>query len=45
VAGAVIDLLPRVGVMIAADLWRMGVAALLPLVDQHLAAVYAVRSG
>jgi len=44
-AGAVIDRLPRVGVMIASDLWRMALAGLLPLVDQHLAAVYAVAFG
>jgi hypothetical protein len=37
--------LPRVGVMIAADLWRMALAGLLPLVDQHLVAVYAVTFG
>jgi predicted MFS family arabinose efflux permease len=45
VAGAVIDRLPRFRVMIAADLWRMALAAALPLVDQHLAAVYAVAFG
>jgi predicted MFS family arabinose efflux permease len=45
VAGAVIDRLPRVRVMIAADLWRTALAGLLPLVDQHLAAVYAVAFG
>ena len=45
VAGAVIDRLPRVRVMVAADLWRMALAALLPLVDQHLVAVYAVAFG
>jgi MFS family permease len=44
-AGAVIDRLPRVRVLIAADLWRMALAGLLPLVDQHLAAVYAVAFG
>jgi MFS family permease len=44
-AGAVIDRLPRVRVMIAADLWRMALAAALPLVDQHLLAVYAVAFG
>jgi predicted MFS family arabinose efflux permease len=44
-AGAVIDRLPRVRVLIAADLWRMALACLLPLVDQHLAAVYAVAFG
>jgi MFS family permease len=45
VAGVVIDRLPRVRVLIAADLWRMALAGLLPLVDQHLAAVYAVAFG
>jgi len=45
IAGAVIDRLPRVRVMIAADLWRMALAGLLPLVDQHLVAVYAVAFG
>jgi predicted MFS family arabinose efflux permease len=44
-AGAVVDRLPRVRVMVAADLWRMGLAALLPLVDHQLAAVYAVAFG
>jgi MFS family permease len=44
-AGAVIDRLPRVRVMIAADLWRMTLAGLLPLVDQHLVAVYAAAFG
>ncbi len=42
IAGAVADRLPRVRVMVAADLGRMAVAALLPLIDQHLAAVYAI---
>jgi MFS family permease len=45
VAGAVIDRLPRMRVMIAADLWRMTLAGVLPLVDQHLAAVYTVAFG
>jgi predicted MFS family arabinose efflux permease len=45
VAGAVIDRLPRLQVMIAADLWRIALAGLLSLVDQHLAAVYAVAFG
>jgi MFS family permease len=45
VAGAVIDRLPRVRVLIAADLWRMALAGLLPLVDQHLLALYAVAFG
>src|SRR6266545_3196874 len=45
VAGVVADRLPRVGVMAAADLWRMGLAALLPLASTHLAAVYALAFG
>jgi len=45
VAGVVIDRLPRVRVMVDADLWRMTLAGVLPLVDQHLAAVYAVAFG
>jgi Transmembrane secretion effector len=44
-AGAVIDRLPRVRVMIVADLWRMALAAVLPMVDQDLVAVYAVAFG
>jgi predicted MFS family arabinose efflux permease len=44
-AGVVVDRLPRVRVMVAADLWRMGLAGLLPLVDHELAAVYAVAFG
>ena len=43
VAGAVADRLPRIRVMVLADLWRMGLAALLPLASHHLAAVYAGR--
>ena len=45
IAGAVVDRLPRVRVMIAADLWRMALAAALPLVDHQLVAVYAVVFG
>ena len=44
-AGVMVDRLPRVRVMVAADLWRMGLAGLLPLVDHHLVAVYAVAFG
>jgi predicted MFS family arabinose efflux permease len=44
-AGVVADRLPRVRVMVAADLWRMALAGVLPLVDQHLAAMYAVAFG
>src|SRR5258707_4916891 len=39
VAGAVVDRLPRIRVMVAADLWRAALAAGLPLADHHLAAV------
>lgn len=42
VAGLLIDRLPRVRVMIAADLWRVAVAATLPLVADSVGAVYAV---
>ncbi len=45
IAGAVVDRLPRVRVMVAADLWRTALAGVLPLVDHHLAAVYAVGFG
>jgi hypothetical protein len=45
VAGAVTDRLPRVHVMIAADLWRTAPAGALPLADHHLAAVYAIGFG
>lgn len=42
VAGLLIDRLPRVRVMIAADLWRVAAAATLPLVVDSVGAVYAV---
>jgi len=45
IAGAVADRLPRIRVMVAADLCRMVFAALLPLAGQHLAAVYAIAFG
>jgi MFS family permease len=45
VAGAVVDRLPRVRVMVAADLWRAALAAVLPLVDHQIVAVYAVAFG
>jgi MFS family permease len=45
VAGAVVDRLPRVRVMVAADLWRAALAAVLPLADHRLAAVYAIAFG
>lgn len=45
IAGAVVDRLPRVRVMVVADLWRTALAGVLPLADHHLAAVYAVAFG
>ncbi len=42
VAGAVVDRLPRVQVMISADLVRAGLAFALPFVDGDVVAVYAV---
>jgi MFS family permease len=45
IAGAIVDRLPRVRVMVAADLWRTALAAVLPLADHHLAAVYAIGFG
>ncbi len=44
-AGALADRLPRVRVMIAADLWRAALAAMLPLVDHNVAGVYAIAFG
>lgn len=44
-AGAVVDRVPPVRVMIAADLWRAGLALLLPLVASSVPAVYAVAFG
>jgi len=44
-AGTLVDRLPRVRVMIAADLARAGLAFLLPLLDTHLSAVYAIAVG
>lgn len=44
-AGAVIDRLPAVRVMIVADLWRMALALLLPFVADSVPAVYAVAFG
>ena len=45
VAGAVVDRLPRMRVMVAADLWRTVLAGALPLADHHIAAVYAIAFG
>jgi MFS family permease len=44
-AGLLVDRWPKVRLMVAADLWRMTLAGLLPLVDHHLVAVYAVAFG
>jgi MFS family permease len=44
-AGTLVDRLPRVRVMVGADLARAALAALLPLVDGHIGAVYAVALG
>lgn len=45
VAGVLADRLPRIRLMIMADLWRMALAAILPFIDQHLVAIYAVAFG
>ncbi len=45
VAGAIVDRLPRVQVMIGADLIRAALAFALPFVDGSVAAVYAVAVG
>ncbi len=45
VAGAVVDRLPRVRVMVVADLVRAALAFTLPFVDGQVGAVYAVAVG
>jgi MFS family permease len=45
IAGAVVDRLPRVQVMIGADLVRAALAFALPFIDGHVGAVYAVAVG
>lgn len=45
VAGAVVDRLPRIPVMIGADLARAGIAVVLALFHQHLGIVYASAFG
>lgn len=45
VAGAVVDRLPRVRVMMVADLARAGLAFALPFLESHVAGVYAVAVG
>lgn len=45
VAGAVADRLPCAWVMVAADMWRMSLAAMPPLVSHHRAGVCAIAFG
>ena len=45
VAGALIDRLPRVRVMVGADVLRAGLAFALPFLDGSVAAVYAIAVG
>jgi MFS family permease len=44
-AGVIVDRLPRRTVMVAADLVRAVLAGLLPLVADHVGAVYAIAAG
>ena len=44
-AGSLVDRLPRVQVMIAADLLRAGLAFALPFVDSHVVPVYLIAIG
>jgi hypothetical protein len=44
-AGVLVDRLPRVGVMVAADLWRMTLAGVLPLVTSTWSPCMRWRSG
>lgn len=44
-AGTIVDRLPRVAVMVAADLWRSALAVALILLGDHVAAVYVVAFG
>jgi MFS family permease len=44
-AGTLVDRLPRVAVMVAADLWRTVLAASLLLVGDNVLAVYAIAFG
>ncbi len=44
-AGSLVDRLPRVRVMVAADVWRAALAALLALEHQQAAVAYAVAFG
>lgn len=44
-AGALVDRLPRVTVMIGADLWRAALATALVLVGDQVVAIYAIAFG
>ena len=44
-AGTLVDRLPRVTVMVAADLWRAVLAASLILLGHHVIAVYVIAFG
>jgi MFS family permease len=44
-AGTLVDRLPRVAVMVVADLWRAVLAGSLIIVGSHVAAVYAIAFG
>ena len=45
IAGAIVDRLPRIRVMVAADVVRMVLAAVLPVFDQHVIAVFLIAFG
>ena len=45
IAGAIVDRLPRIRVMVAADVVRMVLAAVLPVFDQHMIAVFLIAFG
>lgn len=44
-AGTVVDRLPRVAVMVAADVWRAALAVALIFLGDHVTAVYAIAFG
>lgn len=44
-AGTIVDRLPRVTVMVVADLWRAALAVALILLGDHAAAVYVIAFG
>lgn len=44
-AGTLVDRLPRVAVMVGADLWRAGLATALIFLGHHVVAVYVIAFG